>query len=87
VFLYSLERLVNMSVTFSEYIKKVRQDLNMSQQELAKELNVSFASLNRWENRQVAPSNLARKSFMDFCAARAIMVPPEILSGKSNKER
>jgi len=68
-----------MSVTLSEYIRKTRRDLDMSQQELARELNVSFASINRWENKHVSPSNLARKSFIDFCTARKIPIPSELL--------
>ena len=62
-----------------EYMRKVRRGMEMSQQELAKELNVSFSSINRWEKRQVSPSRLARKSFLDFCKARNIEIPPEIL--------
>jgi len=64
----------------SEYMRKVRRGLEMSQQELANELNVSYSSVNRWENKQVAPSKLARKSFLDFCKVREIPIPPEILS-------
>ena len=75
-----------MSVTFSGFIRKIRRDLDMSQKEMAKELNVSFASINRWENKQVSPSNLARKSFIDFCTARDIQVPPEILASESGQE-
>jgi DNA-binding transcriptional regulator YiaG len=60
-------------------MRKVRRGMEMSQQELAKELNVSFSSINRWEKRQVSPSRLARKSFLDFCKARNIEIPPEIL--------
>ena len=63
----------------SEYMRKVRRGLEMSQQELANELNVSYSSVNRWENKQVAPSKLARKSFLDFCKVREIPIPPEIL--------
>ena len=63
----------------TEYMRKVRRGMEMSQQELAKELNVSYSSVNRWENNQVVPSKLARKSFLDFCIAREISIPPEIL--------
>ena len=62
-----------------EYMRKVRRGMEMSQQELAKELNVSFSSVNRWEKKQVSPSRLARKSFLDFCKNRGIEIPPEIL--------
>ena len=66
---------------FSEFVRKVRRGLDMSQHELAKELNVNYTTINRWENKRVAPSNLARKSFLEFCKTREIDIPPEILEG------
>jgi DNA-binding transcriptional regulator YiaG len=66
-------------MTFAEYIRKVRRGMEMSQQKLADELNVSYTTVNRWENKRTVPSKLARKSFIDFCAARGIEIPPEIL--------
>ena len=64
---------------FSEYVRKVRRGLDMSQHELAKELNVNYTTINRWENKRVIPSNLAKKSFIEFCKMRDIDIPPEIL--------
>lgn len=52
---------------FSKIVRKVRKQLKMSQQQLADALCVSFATINRWENGHVIPSNLAQKSFFDFC--------------------
>ena len=52
---------------FSKIVRKVRKQLRMSQQQLADALCVSFATINRWENGHVIPSNLAQKSFFDFC--------------------
>ena len=73
-------------MTFSEYVRKVRRGLDMSQHELAKELNVNYTTINRWENKHVVPSNLARKSFIEFCKTREILIPPEILDdGTSEK--
>jgi transcriptional regulator with XRE-family HTH domain len=66
-------------MTFTEYIRKVRRGIEMSQQKLADELNVSYTTVNRWENKHTVPSKLARKSFIDFCVARGIAIPPEIL--------
>jgi DNA-binding transcriptional regulator YiaG len=66
-------------MTLPEYMRKVRRDMEMSQQELAKELNVSYTSINRWEKKQVVPSKLARKSILNFFKARGIPIPPEIL--------
>jgi ribosome-binding protein aMBF1 (putative translation factor) len=73
-------------MTFSEYVRKVRRGLDMSQHELAKELNVNFTTINRWENKRVIPSNLARKSFVDFCKARDIEIPSEILNDGANEK-
>lgn len=36
-------------MSFSEKIKQVRSQLKMSQEDLAHELGVSFATINRWE--------------------------------------
>ena len=64
---------------FSDYVRKVRRGLDMSQHELAKELNVNYTTINRWENKRVIPSNLAKKSFIEFCKMREIDIPSEIL--------
>lgn len=60
---------------FSSFVKEVRRKLNMSQQQLAIAINVSYATVNRWENSQVVPSNLAYKSFCDFCENNFIELP------------
>ena len=52
---------------YSDFIKQVRITLNMTQTELANALDVSYATINRWENGRVKPSKLAIKSFLDFC--------------------
>ena len=71
-------------MTLPDYMGKVRRDMEMSQQELAKELNVSYTSINRWEKKQVVPSKLARKSILDFFKTHEIPVPPEILEEGEN---
>ncbi|BBA33698.1 helix-turn-helix domain-containing protein [Methylocaldum marinum] len=52
---------------FAEIVKEVRQQLGLSQEELAHELGVSFSTINRWENRKTVPFKLARKQFEAFC--------------------
>ncbi len=48
-------------------IKKIRRQLSISQEDLARELGVSYATVNRWENGQAKPSKLARKQLDIFC--------------------
>ena len=64
---------------FPEFVKNVRKDLKLSQADLAKALNVNFTTINRWENSHVIPSNLAMKSFIDYCQNNFIDVPEELL--------
>ena len=51
---------------FSEFVISVRKKLNLSQKQLASAINVSYSTINRWENGHVVPSNLAVKVFMIF---------------------
>ena len=63
---------------FAEKVKYVRVTLKLSQEDLAHELGVSFATINRWENRNYNPSRLARKAFEDFCEKHIVITSPEL---------
>ena len=52
---------------FSEQVRIVRKKLQMNQAKFAEALNVSIPTINRWEKAKVQPSNLAKKTFEDFC--------------------
>jgi len=54
------------SSDFAQKIKSLREQLRISQEDLAKELGVSFATVNRWENKKTQPSKLARKQLEQF---------------------
>lgn len=56
-----------MSENFSKLVKKVRRQLEMSQEDLARESGVSFATINRWENNKTVPSRLTINQFELFC--------------------
>lgn len=62
-------------MTFSEFVLSVRKKLNLSQKQLASAINVSYSTINRWENEHVVPSKLAVKSFYDFCENNFINIP------------
>lgn len=57
---------------FSQKIKLAREKLGMSQEDLARTLNVSFATINRWENSKTKPIKLAQAAFDSFCENRGI---------------
>ncbi len=52
---------------FSDKVKHVRQTLYLSQDALAKQVGVSFVTINRWENGRVKPNLVMEAKFNDFC--------------------
>jgi len=56
---------------FPELLKKVRTRLGLSQEDLAVEMDVSFATINRWENGKTVPFKLAMRRFEEFCKRMA----------------
>ncbi len=64
-----------------ELVKEVRKQLEISQEDLARELGVSFATVNRWENGKSRPSKLARAQFDNFCAKMIRQGKLEITGG------
>lgn len=52
---------------FSELVTVMRQQLAISQEDLARQLGVSYATVNRWENGHSKPSRLARAQLSAFC--------------------
>ncbi|HCT37752.1 MAG TPA: transcriptional regulator [Firmicutes bacterium] len=59
---------------FSVIVKMVREKMNMSQEDLARALSVSFATINRWENGKTHPNKLTMQVFISFCEQNGISV-------------
>ena len=57
---------------FSKFCLETRLKLNLSQQMLAKKLDVSFATINRWENGKTLPQKLTLYRFEKFCEENGI---------------
>ncbi len=50
-----------------DLIRKIRTQMNMNQTEFAERLNVTFATVNRWENGRALPNKLAQDKIYDLC--------------------
>lgn len=62
----------NTKLTFSDKVKYVRYKLKLSQEALAKEIGVSFATVSRWERENREPQLMTLSKFDDFCKANGI---------------
>lgn len=54
---YTMQGVV-VIMSFADSIIKLRSEMRISQKELADELNVSCASVNRWENGRTVPNKM-----------------------------
>jgi DNA-binding transcriptional regulator YiaG len=48
----------------NERIRRLRQEMNMTQESFAHEIGVTFATVNRWENGRTTPNKVAQKVLM-----------------------
>ncbi len=66
-----------------DLIRDIRQQVALSQEDLARQLNVSYATINRWENAHTRPSKLAKSQLEAFCARMVqrgkLTLPAELL--------
>lgn len=61
-----------MHMDIGATIKEIRIKSLLSQADFAKELGVSFSTVNRWEKGKAVPGFKALKKIKDFCAKNMI---------------
>ncbi len=57
---------------FSEAVKMIRRKRLLSQEAFAKELGVSFTTVNRWETKKTTPTYKTLKSLDKYCKENGI---------------
>lgn len=62
-------------MNFREKLVFARATLDFTQAELAKQLDVSYPTINRWENGHVQPTRRAAMRFEQFCLDKGISFP------------
>ena len=59
---------------YPELVKKLRDKLIISQEELTKLLELSFATINRWEKDHTEPTIKAKRNLFEICKENGIEV-------------
>jgi len=67
LYLMRKRKMVKEEKDYSMLIKAIREQLGLSQEDLARKIGVSYATVNRWENAQTTPSKLAKAQLEAFC--------------------
>ncbi|MBD1847501.1 helix-turn-helix transcriptional regulator [Cyanobacteria bacterium FACHB-63] len=52
-------KTVTEPLEISDLVRELRQRLELTQEQFASELGVTFTTINRWENRHSKPSKMA----------------------------
>lgn len=59
---------------YSKAVKELREKLLVSQTELAEMLGVSFATVNRWENKRYEPNYKAKRKLRELFKKNGIVL-------------
>ena len=59
-------------MSFSEDIKRIRRKAFMTQEDFAKAIGVSFATINRWETGKSIPNLKTMKLIDDYCKQNGV---------------
>lgn len=61
-----------MEENMSEFVRKLRRQLGMTQEEFAHALGITVGTVNRWENKRFRPSKLARSTIVEFARRHGV---------------
>ena len=59
-------------MTFADSIVQLRSELRISQKELAEQLNISVATVNRWENGRTMPNKMTVFVIRKYCEGHGL---------------
>ncbi len=76
-----------MEEKMSEFVRSLRRQLGMTQEEFAHAVGITVGTVNRWENGRFRPSKLARATIMEFARRHgSAMNLPELDNGSGQAE-
>ena len=62
------------TMDFQDQVKFVRMHLQLSQEELARQMGISFATVSRWERENRKPQLALLGKFYSFCKRNGIEI-------------
>jgi len=71
-----------MNIDYADAILKLRAHFNMSQEEFAKFIGVSFTSVNRWENGIHEPTKLIKVKILKLLKENNIKIEEDEYNGQ-----
>ncbi len=70
----------------SEFVRTLRRELKMTQEEFAHELGITVGTVNRWENGRFRPSKLAQATLLEFAERHGRSIDDIAKKGKVSEQ-
>lgn len=61
--------MLNSEKQIAQHVREIRLEMDLTQEEFAAKLGVSFPTVNRWENKKTKPSPLAIQKLQKLLSA------------------
>lgn len=61
-------------INYGQALLSLRAKINITQEELARILNVTFATINRWENNRAMPTKIHMIQIEELCKKHKIII-------------
>jgi transcriptional regulator with XRE-family HTH domain len=74
---------MDTNMQIAPIIRDIRNQLGLTQQDLAGQLGITSSTINRWERGHAKPSKLARESLVRVAGCRGVDVSALTLSTSS----
>ena len=65
-----------MDDNMSSFVRRLRRQLGMTQEEFAHALGITVGTVNRWENGRFRPSKLAKATILEFARRHGVVPAP-----------
>lgn len=67
--MFQFTDMSNSEEQIAQHVLEIRLEMNLTQEQFAAKLGVSFPTVNRWENKKTKPSPLAIQKLQKFLSA------------------
>ena len=61
-------------INYGQALLSLRAKINITQEELARILNVTFATINRWENNRAIPTKRHMIQIEELCKKHKVII-------------
>ena len=61
-------------INYGQALLSLRAKINITQEELAEILNVTFATINRWENKRAVPTKIHMLQIEELCKKNRVSI-------------